>query len=276
MDIRYANHPEDSKKYTTEELRTHYHAESIFKKDEISLTYSHVDRIVFGGAMPVDNELKLEAGKEMGVNYFLERREMGVINIGGDGVITLDGKEYEMKKRDGLYIGMGIKEVTFKSKNKDNPAKFYINSVPAHKSYPVVKIDIEKANPVHCGEQENVNKRTIYQYVHPAVCESCQLLMGMTVLEPGNVWNTMPCHTHERRMEVYFYFDMNEDTRVFHLMGEPSETRHIVMKNEECVISPSWSIHSGVGTSNYTFIWGMCGENQTFDDMDHIKMQDLK
>ncbi|EDS77406.1 5-dehydro-4-deoxy-D-glucuronate isomerase [Clostridium massiliodielmoense] len=276
MDIRYANHPEDSKKYTTEELRKHYHVQSVFTKDQVSLTYSHVDRIVFGGAMPVDQELQLVAGKEMGVSYFLERREMGIINVGGDGVITLDGTEYEMKKRDGLYIGMGIKEVKFKSNNKDNPAKFYINSVPAHKSYPIVKIDIAKANPVCCGEQENVNKRTIYQYVHPAVCESCQLLMGMTVLEPGNVWNTMPCHTHERRMEVYFYFDMNEDTRVFHLMGEPSETRHIVMKNEECVISPSWSIHSGVGTSNYTFIWGMCGENQTFDDMDHIKMQDLK
>ncbi|AEB75447.1 5-keto-4-deoxyuronate isomerase [Clostridium botulinum] len=276
MDIRYANHPEDSKKYTTEELRKHYHVENIFKKDEIYLTYSHVDRIVFGGAMPVDEELSLTAGKEMGVDFFLQRREMGVINVGGEGSIILDGSEYEMKKRDGLYIGMGIKEVKFKSKDKSNPAKFYINSVPAHKSYPIVKIDIKNANPVQCGEQENVNKRTIYQYVHPAVCESCQLLMGMTVLEPGNVWNTMPCHTHERRMEVYFYFDMDEDTRVFHLMGEPQETRHIVMKNEEATISPSWSIHSGVGTASYTFIWGMCGENQTFDDMDHVKMQDLK
>lgn len=276
MDIRYANHPEDSKKYTTEELRKYYHVENIFKKDEISLTYSHVDRIVFGGAMPRDGELSLTAGKEMGVDFFLQRREMGVINVGGEGSIILDGSEYEMKKRDGLYIGMGIKEVKFKSKDKSNPAKFYINSVPAHRSYPIAKIDIKNANPVQCGEQENVNKRTIYQYVHPSVCESCQLLMGMTVLEPGNVWNTMPCHTHERRMEVYFYFDMDEDTRVFHLMGEPQETRHIVMKNEEAIISPSWSIHSGVGTASYTFIWGMCGENQTFDDMDHVKMQDLK
>lgn len=276
MDIRYANHPEDSKKYTTEELRKYYHVENIFKKDEISLTYSHVDRIVFGGAMPTDGELSLTAGKEMGVDFFLQRREMGVINVGGEGSIILDGSEYEMKKRDGLYIGMGIKEVKFKSKDKSNPAKFYINSVPAHRSYPIAKIDIKNANPVQCGEQENVNKRTIYQYVHPSVCESCQLLMGMTVLEPGNVWNTMPCHTHQRRMEVYFYFDMDEDTRVFHLMGEPQETRHIVMKNEEAIISPSWSIHSGVGTASYTFIWGMCGENQTFDDMDHVKMQDLK
>jgi len=276
VDIRYANHPEDSKKYTTEELRKYYHVENIFKKDEIYLTYSHVDRIVFGGAMPTDGELSLTAGKEMGVDFFLQRREMGVINVGGEGSIILDGSEYEMKKRDGLYIGMGIKEVKFKSKDKSNPAKFYINSVPAHRSYPIAKIDIKNANPVQCGEQENVNKRTIYQYVHPSVCESCQLLMGMTVLEPGNVWNTMPCHTHERRMEVYFYFDMDEDTRVFHLMGEPQETRHIVMKNEEATISPSWSIHSGVGTASYTFIWGMCGENQTFDDMDHVKMQDLK
>lgn len=276
MDIRYANHPEDSKKYTTEELRRHYQKEEIFAKDEILLTYSHVDRIIFGGAMPVEKELSLTAGKEMGVNYFLERREMGVINIGGEGSIILDGTEYEMKKHDGLYIGMGIKEVTFKSKNTECPAKFYINSVPAHQSYPVVKIDINNANPVKLGDQANLNKRTIYQYVHPNVCKSCQLLMGMTMLEPNNVWNTMPCHTHERRMEVYFYFDMDENTRVFHLMGEPDETRHIVLANEQAVISPSWSIHSGVGTSNYTFIWGMCGENQTFDDMDHVAMKDLR
>ncbi|MBP1890215.1 4-deoxy-L-threo-5-hexosulose-uronate ketol-isomerase [Clostridium moniliforme] len=276
MDIRYATHPEDSKKYTTEELRKHYLVEKVFIKDEISLTYSHVDRIIFGGAMPVDKELKLEAGKEMGVNYFLERREMGVINVGGEGSIELDGVKYEMGKRDGLYIPMGVKEVVFKSNSKDCPAKFYINSAPAHHSYDIVKIDIKNANPVHLGSPANLNERTIYQYVHPAVCKSCQLLMGLTMLEPNNAWNTMPCHTHERRMEVYFYFDMNEDTRVFHLMGEPTETRHIVMKNEQATISPSWSIHAGVGTSNYTFIWGMCGENQTFDDMDQISMEDLR
>lgn len=276
MDIRYANHPEDSKKYTTEELRRHYLAEKIFEADNICLTYSHVDRIIFGGAMPVKESLTLTAGKEMGVDYFLERREMGVINIGGDGCIVLDGVEYDMKHQDGIYIGMGTKEVTFKSTDSSNPAKFYINSVPAHKSYPTVKIDISKASPVHLGEQSSLNKRTIYQFVHPNVCESCQLLMGMTILEPNNVWNTMPCHTHERRMEVYFYFNMEEDTRVIHLMGEPSETRHLVLSNEQAVISPSWSIHSGVGTSNYTFIWGMCGENQTFNDMDHVAMKDLK
>ena len=276
MNIRYANHPQDSKKYTTKELREHYLVEEIFKANEISLTYSHVDRIIFGGVMPVDKVLKLEAGKEMGVSYFLERREMGVINVGGQGSIILDGVGYELKAQDGIYIGMGVKSIEFKSQDQENPAKFYINSVPAHKSYPTVKIDINEASPVRLGDNSTLNKRTIYQYVHQNVCESCQLLMGMTILEEGNAWNTMPCHTHERRMEVYFYFNMEEDTRVFHFMGEPEETRHLVVKNEEAIISPSWSIHSGVGTSNYTFIWGMCGENQTFDDMDAVEMSRLK
>ncbi len=276
LDVRYANHPMDSMHYTTEELREHYLVNKVFAPGEINLVYSHQDRIIAGGICPTDKPLALEAGKELGADYFLERREAGIINIGGAGVVTLDGKAYEVAPRDGLYVGMGIKEVAFTSKDAKNPAKFYINSSPAHKTYPTVKINFADANPVRLGEQENLNKRTIYQYVHPAVCESCQLVMGMTLLEPNNVWNTMPCHTHERRMEVYFYFDMKEDTRVFHLMGEPEETRHIVMKNEQAVISPSWSIHSGVGTSNYTFIWGMCGENQTFTDMDHIAMDDLQ
>lgn len=276
LDVRYANHPEDSKKYTTEELRNHYFIETIFAADEINLTYSHVDRIIAGGAKPINKTLTLEAGKEMGVTYFLERREMGVINVGSTGIVTIDGVDYELESKDGLYIGKGNKEVSFKSVDPNNPAKFYINSAPAHKEYPIVKIAIKDANPVTVGDVSTLNKRTIHQYVHPNVCQSCQLLMGLTILEPNNVWNTMPCHTHERRMEVYFYFDMAENTRVFHLMGEPSETRHIVMANEQAVISPSWSIHSGVGTSNYTFIWGMCGENQTFDDMDHVKMSDLK
>ncbi|ELC8373602.1 5-dehydro-4-deoxy-D-glucuronate isomerase [Clostridium perfringens] len=276
MRTRYANNPKDSKRYDTEELRENYLVEDIFKDDQIELVYSHVDRIIFGGIKPVYKELKLEAGKEMGVDYFLERRELGIINIGGKAIVTIDGTEYELKEKDGLYVGKGNKEVSFKSVNPEEPAKLYINSVPAHKEYETVKIDIEKANPVRLGDNKTLNKRTIYQYVHPNVCESCQLLMGLTMLEPGNAWNTMPCHTHERRMEVYFYFDMDEDTRVFHLMGEPTETRHLVVKNEECVISPSWSIHSGVGTSNYTFIWGMCGENKTFDDMDNIPMDVLR
>ncbi|MDK0864020.1 5-dehydro-4-deoxy-D-glucuronate isomerase [Clostridium perfringens] len=276
MRNRYANNPRDSKRYDTEELRENYLVEDIFKDDQIELVYSHVDRIIFGGIKPVYKKLKLEAGKEMGVDYFLERRELGIINIGGKAIVTIDGTEYELKEKDGLYVGKGNKEVSFKSVNPEEPAKLYVNSVPAHKEYETVKIDIEKANPVRLGDNKTLNKRTIYQYVHPNVCESCQLLMGLTMLEPGNAWNTMPCHTHERRMEVYFYFDMDEDTRVFHLMGEPTETRHLVVKNEECVISPSWSIHSGVGTSNYTFIWGMCGENKTFDDMDHISMDILR
>ena len=276
MRTRYANNPRDSKRYDTEELRENYLVEDIFKDDQIELVYSHVDRIIFGGIKPVYKELKLEAGKEMGVDYFLERRELGIINIGGKAIVTIDGTEYELKEKDGLYVGKGNKEVSFKSVNPEEPAKLYVNSVPAHKEYETVKIDIEKANPVRLGDNKTLNKRTIYQYVHPNVCESCQLLMGLTMLEAGNAWNTMPCHTHERRMEVYFYFDMDEDTRVFHLMGEPTETRHLVVKNEECVISPSWSIHSGVGTSNYTFIWGMCGENKTFDDMDNIPMDVLR
>ena len=276
MRNRYANNPKDSKRYDTEELRENYLVEDIFKDDQIELVYSHVDRIIFGGIKPVYKELKLEAGKEMGVDYFLERRELGIINIGGKAIVTIDGTEYELKEKDGLYVGKGNKEVSFKSVNPEEPAKLYVNSVPAHKEYETVKIDIEKANPVRLGDNKTLNKRTIYQYVHPNVCESCQLLMGLTMLEPGNAWNTMPCHTHERRMEVYFYFDMDEDTRVFHLMGEPTETRHLVVKNEECVISPSWSIQSGVGTSNYTYIWGMCGENKTFDDMDNIPMDVLR
>ncbi len=276
LDVRYANHPGDSMHYTTEELREHYLVNTVFQDGEINLVYSHQDRIIAGGIMPTKKALALEASKDLGADYFLERRELGLINIGGAGTVTLDGETQEVGPRDGLYVGMGVKEVSFASKDPKNPAKFYINSSPAHKTYPTVKINFADANPVRLGEQENLNKRTIYQYVHPAVCESCQLVMGMTLLEPNNVWNTMPCHTHERRMEVYFYFDMDENTRVFHLMGEPDETRHIVMKNEQAVISPSWSIHSGVGTSNYTFIWGMCGENQTFTDMDHVPMDELQ
>ena len=276
LDTRYANHPEDSKHYTTEELRKHYLMETVFVADEVNLMYSHVDRVIAGGVMPVETEVKLEGCKELGSEFFLERRELGLINIGGSGKVVLDGVEYKMASKDGLYVGMGVKEITFISDSTENPAKYYVNSAPAHVAYPTVKIDIANANAVHLGDLENSNKRTIFQYVHPAVCKSCQLLMGMTVLDPNNMWNTMPTHTHERRMEVYFYFNMDENTRVFHLMGQPHETRHIVMANEQAVISPSWSIHSGVGTKNYTFIWGMAGENQTFTDMDHIAMDQLR
>ena len=276
METRYANHPDDSKKYDTSELRKHYLQEKIFAADEISLTYSHVDRIIFGGAMPVDEKLSLKAAEELRADYFLQRREMGAINVGGSGAIILDGKEYKLDKYEGIYIGMGTKEIEFISFDKNSPAKFYINSVPAHKSYPTVKIDRSTAVTANLGSQENMNKRTIYKFIHPDVCESCQLAMGVTMLTEGSGWNSMPCHTHERRMEVYFYFDLPEDQRVFHLMGQPQETRHIVIGNDQAVISPSWSIHSGIGTSNYTFIWGMCGENKTFDDMDNIETKDLK
>ncbi|MDL2229253.1 5-dehydro-4-deoxy-D-glucuronate isomerase [Treponema sp. OttesenSCG-928-L16] len=276
LDIRYAEHPEDAKRYDTKTMRDHFLFEKVFIKDEISLCYTHSDRVVFGGAYPVSKALKLKGGKDFGSNVFLDRRELGVICISGTGNISVNGKNYPVKKGDGMYIGKGTKDVTFSAKGKTNPPKFYLVSSPAHKEYPTVFIPIEKANPRKMGEAENVNVRTIYQYVHPAVCESCQLVMGMTILEPGSVWNTMPCHTHERRMEVYFYFDMKDDAGVFHLHGEPAETRHIVMRNEQALISPSWSIHSGVGTASYTFIWGMAGENQTFDDMDHVSMKDLK
>lgn len=276
LDVRYPNHPEDSKHYTTEQLRKHYLIETVFIADEVNLTYTHVDRVIAGGITPVTKELRLEGRKELGAEYFLERRELGIINIGGDGKVVVDGTEYTLKSKDGLYVGMGTKEISFTSDSAETPAKFYINSAPAHVTYPTVKIEIEKANPVHLGDDATSNKRTIYQYVHPAVCKSCQLVMGLTILAPNNVWNTMPCHTHERRMEVYFYFDMQDDSKVFHMMGEGHETRHIVMDNEQAVISPSWSIHSGVGTRSYTFIWGMAGENQTFTDMDHIAMKDIK
>ena len=276
LDTRYANHPEDSKHYTTEELRKHYLMETVFIADEVNLMYSHVDRVIAGGVMPVEKEVFLEGCKELGSEFFLERRELGVINVGGAGKIILDGVEYEMASKDGLYVGMGAKEIAFISGCKENPAKFYINSSPAHVGYPTVKIDRTTANKVQLGDLENSNKRTIFQYIHPAVCKSCQLVMGMTELDPNNMWNTMPTHTHERRMEVYFYFDMDESSRVFHMMGQPNETRHIVMANEQAVISPSWSIHSGVGTKNYTFIWGMAGENQTFTDMDHVPMEQLR
>ncbi|MDE7083390.1 MAG: 5-dehydro-4-deoxy-D-glucuronate isomerase [Clostridia bacterium] len=287
FDIRYANHPDDSKKYDTKELREKYLIEKLFEADDILLTYSHQDRIIAGGAMPVKKTLSLGTFKELATNYFLERREMGVINIGGAGVITLDGKKYDIGFKEGIYIGMGTKQVEFSSKNEKQPAKFYINSSPAHKTYPTVKIvkpvegvpapeGVKYCVQRHLGTLEGINKRTINQFIIGDVCESCQLAMGMTELAEGSAWNTLPSHTHERRMEVYMYFEVPSDQAVIHLMGKPDETRHIIMHNEQAVISPSWSIHSGVGTHNYTFIWGMCGENQAYDDMDNIATPDLK
>ncbi len=276
MEVRQASNAKDVKHYTTERLREEFHISGLFTKDNVRMVYSHIDRIITAGVMPVHLELKLEAGKELAAEYFLQRREMGCINIGGKGVITVDGVEYEMNPRDGIYIGMGNKEISFKSDDIENPAKFYISSCPAHTTYPTVKIDITKAKKVPCGSVEDCNKRVINQYIHPEVMKSCQLAMGLTQLEPGSNWNTMPSHTHDRRMEVYLYLDMGENDAVFHMMGEPTQTRHIIMHNEEAVISPSWSIHSGVGTKAYSFIWAMCGENQEFTDMDFIETSDLR
>ena len=275
MEVRQASNAKDVKHYTTERLREEFHIANLFTKDNVRMVYSHIDRIITAGFMPVKQTLKLEAGKELAADYFLQRREMGCINIGGKGIIMVDGTEYEMNPRDGMYIGMGNKEITFKSVDENAPAKFYVSSCPAHTTYPTVKIDITKAKKVPCGSAEDCNKRVINQYIHPEVMKSCQLSMGLTQLESGSNWNTMPCHTHDRRMEVYLYLDMGENDVVFHMMGEPTETRHIIMHNEEAVISPSWSIHSGVGTKAYSFIWAMCGENQEFTDMDHIATKDL-
>ena len=275
MEIRNAANPKDVKNYDTDRLREEFHISKLFTQDNIRMVYSHIDRIITAGLMPVYQELRLEGGKELASDYFLERREMGCINVGGKGIVTIDGTEYEMNPRDGIYIGMGNKEISFKSASVEEPAKFYVSSCPAHASYPIVKIDITKAKKVPCGSVEECNKRVINQYIHPEVIKSCQLAMGLTQLEVGSNWNTMPSHTHDRRMEVYMYLDMDENDAVFHMMGEPNETRHIVMRNEEAVISPSWSIHSGCGSRAYTFIWGMVGENQDFDDMDPVKNQEL-
>ncbi len=275
MEVRQAANAKDVRYYDTERLREEFHIKNLFTKDNTRMVYSHIDRIITAGLMPVFQTLKLEAGKELAADYFLQRREMGCINIGGKGIITVDGVEYEMNPRDGIYIGMGNKEITFRSVDPECPAKFYVSSCPAHTTYPIRKIDITKAKKVPCGSVEECNKRVINQYIHPEVMQSCQLAMGLTQLEPGSNWNTMPCHTHDRRMEVYLYLDMGENDVVFHMMGEPTQTRHIIMHNEEAVISPSWSIHSGVGTRAYSFIWAMCGENQEFTDMDHIETKDL-
>ena len=233
MDLRCASNPKDVKHYTTERLREEFHISGLFTPDNSKMVYSHIDRIITAGFMPVKQELVLEAGKELAADYFLQRREMGCINIGGKGIITVDGTDYEMNPRDGIYIGRGNKEITFKCVDEANPPKFYVSSCPAHKEYPTVKIDITKAKKVPCGSVEDCNKRVINQYIHPEVMQSCQLAMGLTMLDVGSNWNTMPCHTHDRRMEVYLYLDMGENDAVFHMMGEPDETRHIIMHNEE-------------------------------------------
>ncbi|MCD7833870.1 MAG: 5-dehydro-4-deoxy-D-glucuronate isomerase [Lachnospiraceae bacterium] len=279
MDIRYSANQRDVKRYTTEELRSEFLIQNLYQADQVVAVYSHVDRMVTLGCMPVTRAVPIDQGIDVwanfGTTYFLERREIGIFNIGNAGKITVDGTVYPMGTKDCLYITRGAKVATFESNDPEAPAKFYMVSAPAHCSYETRLIKIEDAAKRPVGAAETSNKRTINQFIHPDVLKTCQLCMGMTVLEPGSVWNTMPAHTHERRMEIYTYFDIPEGNVVFHMMGEGQETRHIIMHNEEAVISPSWSIHAGAGTSNYTFIWAMGGENQEFDDMDNIAITDM-
>ena len=275
MQQRYAIDPERAKILTTAELRDHFLVETLFTIDAINMVYSHHDRVIIGGACPVSS-LRLNGNKEaLASDLFLARREIGIINVGGAGKINVAGTVYPMAKQDGLYIGMGVEDVSFASEDANNPARFYFISSPAHSNYPTTHIPIANAEPINLGDDAHSNKRTIYKYIHPDGVKSCQLTMGMTLLAPNNMWNTMPAHLHDRRMEVYFYFDIDEGNAVFHLMGEPNETRHLVMRNEQAVISPPWSIHSGMGTGNYTFIWAMAGENQDFTDMDGIAIDEL-
>jgi len=278
MQIRQPIHSEHAKTLDTAGLRRHFLVEDLFVAEQATLTYSQIDRIIVGGIHPVHQAVRFapELGKHTGTDFFQQRRELGLINIGGAAVVEADRKRYEVGPREALYIGQGAKELTFTSVNPDAPAKLYFNCAPAHTHYPNKKITLSEASPETLGDAKTSNRRTIHKFIVPDVLPTCQLLMGMTQLEPGSLWNTMPCHTHDRRMEVYFYFDMPETGAVFHMLGEPTETRHIVVRNEQAVISPSWSIHSGVGTQAYTFIWGMVGENQVFKDMDHVAMTTLR
>ncbi|MBQ3694999.1 MAG: 5-dehydro-4-deoxy-D-glucuronate isomerase [Synergistaceae bacterium] len=280
MDIRYSCSPHDVKRYTTDELRKEFLITDLYTPDKVKAVYSHVDRMVTVGIMPVSKKLSIDDGidiwKNFGTHYFLERREAGVFNLGGDGTIEADGHTYELGYKDCLYITKGTEKVYFSSKDANHPAKFYLVSAPAHMSYETRLIKKADAAKKPLGESATSNKRVINQFIHPAVLKTCQLSMGLTELESGSVWNTMPVHTHERRMEIYTYFEIPEGNVVIHFMGQGQETRHIVMKNFDAVISPSWSIHAGAGTSNYSFIWAMGGENQEFDDMDTIQPEDMK
>jgi 4-deoxy-L-threo-5-hexosulose-uronate ketol-isomerase len=278
MDIRQPVHSEHSKTLDTAGLRRHFLVEDLFVPERATLTYSQIDRIIVGGIHPVKEVVTFapELGQHTGTDFFLQRRELGLINIGGPAVVVADGVQYEIGTREALYIGQGTRAVSFASVNPELPAKLYFNCAPAHTAYPSRKITLAQASPETLGAPETSNRRTIHKFIVPNVLPTCQLLMGMTQLETGSLWNTMPCHTHDRRMEVYFYFDMPADGVVFHMMGEPTETRHLVVRNEQAVINPSWSLHCGVGTKAYTFIWGMVGENQVFPDMDHIAMTTLR
>ncbi|WP_228530233.1 5-dehydro-4-deoxy-D-glucuronate isomerase [Tamlana sp. I1] len=275
-DMRYASSPEAVKKYNTQELRDEFLIQKVFSKDKLNWVYTHYDRFMVSGVVPVDKDVELETIDPLKASYFLERREMGVINIGGAGTITVDGTLYDIDNKEALYLGQGNKKVVFSSKSKDHPAKFYINSTPAHKAFPNKKIGKEDVEVIELGAPETANARTLRKYIVNSVVDVCQLQMGMTSLKTGSVWNTIPSHVHDRRMEVYFYFEVPEDQAVCHFMGQPQETRHIWMANNQAVISPPWSIHSGSGTSNYTFIWGMAGENLDYGDMDVCSNNELR
>ncbi len=276
-DVRHVSHPDAVRYYDTEELREHFLVEGLFEAGTVQLTYSHVERFVIGGATPTDQPLTLESDKAtIGSPNFLDRRELGVFNIGGPGKVEADGASYALGHRDALYVAQGTKSVVFSSDDAANPARFYLLSTPAHARYETKVVKIAEAKAMVLGDQATANRRTIYQMIHPDVVKSCQLVMGMTKLDDGNIWNTMPCHVHDRRSEVYLYFDVAADARVIHLMGEPDQTRHLVVADGQAVISPPWSIHSGVGTRAYTFIWGMGGDNIDYTDMDMVAMDQLK
>ncbi len=275
-ELRYASHPADAKNYDTARLRKEFLVETIFTPDDINLVYSMYDRYLVGGIMPVEKSIKLEPVDDLKADYFLQRRELGIINVGGKAIITVDGERYEIGYKEMLYIGRGKKDVVFQSADKAQPAKLYINSAPAHKEFPCKKVTREIADVLELGSLEGSNARRINRMIIGGVVDTCQLQMGMTELQPGSVWNTMPAHVHNRRMEAYFYFEVPEDQAICHFMGQPDETRHLWMHNEQAVLSPSWSIHSAAGTSNYTFIWGMAGENLDYGDQDFSKNTELK
>lgn len=276
MDIRFGHSAKEVKSMHTEELRSSFLISNLMQDDTVQLTYSHYDRVIVGGAKPVTKKVELANHPELRADYFLQRRELGIINVGGKGKVYAGDTVYELNKLDCLYVGKGTKTVQFESADAAAPAVFYLLSAPAHAEYPVQFAGKGDAENAVMGSLQTSNERTIYRYIHENGLKSCQLVMGLTILNEGSVWNTMPAHTHTRRMEAYFYFDVKEDQRVFHLMGEPTETRHIVMANHEAVVSPPWSIHAGCGTSNYAFIWGMAGENYTYSDMDAVKISELK
>ena len=274
---RWAIDPDAAALMGTDELRMNFLIEELFTPGRVKLTYSHYDRMIVGGAMPVDGPLALEPIKPTGTKAFLERRELMVVNIGGPGGVEADGQYFAAGTRDMVYVGMGVGSVSFDSTDKANPAKFYILSAPAHQAYPSMLLKIDKAKRLDLGAPETCNKRSIFQFIHPeSPAKTCQLVVGLTTFAPGSVWNTMPCHIHDRRMEAYLYFDLPETARVFHMMGEPDETRHLVVANEQAILSPGWSIHSGVGTASYTFIWAMAGDNVDYTDIDPVAIGDLR